>query len=212
MTDTQTQTVTELLAPPNLYRNQHNPSKLPSYRITDRTARTTVLAAQSAAISVQLPDFSVDGKPTSSLQNASAMNPPAINTADKPTSMSSSLSSEVFSPKIPPIRSFRKPRTSTSEMVHGAAQRLAMEEDDNTLKTPDSNTGALSDDSDLFLNIAKEEANISRNNSQRLVSWKKPPVTTCLLPKGVKEGALRVEPKLPFTTKQILVLSTRVPK
>ncbi|RQM08176.1 hypothetical protein DH86_00000611 [Scytalidium sp. 3C] len=168
MTDTQTQTVTELLAPPNLYRNQHNPSKLPSYRITDRTARTTVLAAQSAAISVQLPDFSVDGKPTSSLQNASAMNPPAINTADKPTSMSSSLSSEVFSPKIPPIRSFRKPRTSTSEMVHGAAQRLAMEEDDNTLKTPDSNTGALSDDSDLFLNIAKEEANISRNNSQRL--------------------------------------------
>ncbi|KAH8815820.1 hypothetical protein F5884DRAFT_665002 [Xylogone sp. PMI_703] len=54
--------------------------------------------------------------------------------------------------------------------MHGLlnSHRHATDDDDITLKAPENNPGALSDDSDLFLNIAKEEANMSRNNSQRL--------------------------------------------
>ncbi|RFU35760.1 hypothetical protein B7463_g628, partial [Scytalidium lignicola] len=142
-------------------------------RITDRLATAGSILVVQSAVSAALPAFSLPlSQPAPPLTKnervSSTMNSAATNSGDKSSSMSSSISSEVSSPKIPPIRSFRKSRTSTSEMLGAATHRHATDEDDNTLRAPENNTGALSDDSDLFLNIAKEEANLSRHNSQRL--------------------------------------------
>lgn len=109
--------------------------------------------------------------------NQSALTSPSATGESKTSSSPSAVSSQPTTPLIPPIRGFRTSRRST-ELA--ASRRTSMDQDD-TLKAlegfnsqrlaardRDEQTEQNSDDSDLFLKLAREEAAGAARASRRV--------------------------------------------
>jgi hypothetical protein len=110
--------------------------------------------------------------------NQSALTSPSATGESKTSSSVSAISSQPTTPLIPPIRGFRTSRRST-ELA--ASRRVSMDQDD-TLKAlegynaqrfaardRDDPTEQNSDDSDLFLKLAREESAATARAANRRV-------------------------------------------